>query len=335
MPVASEEPIPGVMLQSFVTASTSDWASECSTVADEADVASWTSSPKSKAKPSLWERRKGNGMIISTLGATAENVQARSLQCDPEVSGKYDVKEILGSGSLATVYRAVPRESPDKQVALKALKCHNDPETVKVAKREFEILKSLPAHPCIINALDFHDLASGGAVLVLEYVPGLTLEAATKGAPDRRLLSPSVQHLSVALFKAVAHLHQHTVLHRDIKPSNVFVSACHSELRLADFNVAKDISVGASFTPVGTPLYRAPEVAWGGSCSESSDVWSAGLTMLFAFLGRVPQVASVDVEALLKPETAPDSFKASLCLTVSVEVSKRPSAAALASEEVW
>jgi serine/threonine protein kinase len=52
------------------------------------------------------------------------------------------------------------------------------------------------------------------------------------------------------------------VIHRDIKPENILISPL-GRVKLADFNIMKNLREELATTQKGTPYYMAPEVAYG------------------------------------------------------------------------
>jgi len=74
--------------------------------------------------------------------------------------------------------------------------------------------------------------------------------------------------ISLALAKALDHLHQHGLIHRDIKPSNVIFA--QGVPKLADIGLVTD--VGASISFVGTEGFLPPE----GPGTPQGDLYSLG-----------------------------------------------------------
>jgi serine/threonine protein kinase len=83
-------------------------------------------------------------------------------------------------------------------------------------------------------------------------------------------------------------LHARGIAHRDIKPENVTLGepAPGEQLgviKIVDFGLAKSASQGPPISDVGTPRYKAPEIAT--SCrrgllyNDKVDVWSLGCTL--------------------------------------------------------
>merc|ERR1719221_2289901 len=61
------------------------------------------------------------------------------------------------------------------------------------------------------------------------------------------------------------------------------------DVNLVDFNTARNLREGLALTPTGARLYAAPEVIFGESPSEFSDVWAVGLCAHLLLCGKLPQ----------------------------------------------
>lgn len=103
----------------------------------------------------------------------------------------------------------------------------------------------------------------------------------------------------LTFFRALHELRASDVVHCDIKPPNMLLSRMTqpknarstssrrkqqpsivaNRLKLIDFGEANE-TVKADRIEVGTPGYMAPEVLTDGDCTSSSDVYSAGVTLI-------------------------------------------------------
>jgi serine/threonine protein kinase len=207
----------------------------------------------------------------------------------------YLVLEPLGSGGIATVYRAV-EESSGREVALKALQ----PQLVHAAttrarfEREFELLSTLH-HPSLVRAGELRCDYQGAPFFTLELIAGETLERYLSKrvadlSPSGGVLAPNLCSrwilTSIAIVErvadALAYVHQQGLIYCDLKPSNVMISFQGDEPRvtLLDFGLAVPIGgedllhTGAL---VGTSLYMSPEQALGKRPTKVSDIYSLGV----------------------------------------------------------
>jgi cell division control protein CDC15 len=200
------------------------------------------------------------------------------------VEKNFEVHEALGQGTTGVVCRAV-RRSDGQQVALKMMRM-DDEELLNIARQEFELLRTIE-HPHIIEALDFFSY-SMGAVMVLSYFAGQTLEESVHNMEDGYMPEDMSKRLFNALTMAVDHLHQQGIIHRDVKASNILVSNDRMDLKLVDFNTAQRVLEGGALTLTGTVDYLPPEVLLGESLCEKSDVWAVGLCLHLMLTGTLP-----------------------------------------------
>jgi serine/threonine-protein kinase len=205
--------------------------------------------------------------------------------------GRYEVKSLLGSGGMGSVYRAVD-SALDREVAIKALAktFHGDSGSLKRFEREARLLASLN-HPNVAAIYGF-EVLDGAPYLVLEKVEGETLAQRLKRGP-----LPPKEALKVALQIAdgLAEAHEKGVVHRDLKPSNVML-ASGGRVKLVDFGLAKtstrrapeDASthLTASGEVVGTAPYMSPEQIHGETVDGRTDVWSFGCVFYEILAGR-------------------------------------------------
>lgn len=202
----------------------------------------------------------------------------------------YQIAETLGSGGMATVYKAY-QPKLDRHVAIKVLHPNiaQDANFLARFEREARIVARLE-HPYIVPIYDF-DEANGQPYLVMKYVEGYTLKDLLK---SHRLNNDSILDLVKKIGKALSYAHQQGILHRDLKPSNILVDE-RGEPFLTDFGLARIAQQGESTMSVdvmlGTPHYISPEQAQGKTdLDQRTDIYSFGIILYEMATGRVPFV---------------------------------------------
>jgi serine/threonine protein kinase len=200
----------------------------------------------------------------------------------------YHILEELGSGGMGTVYKAIDR-SLEKYVALKVMDprlSHSD-NFMKRFRAEAKALAKLE-DPNIVRVFALRD-TDYGLFMVMEYVPGTTLDEMIK--KDGPL--PVDKALSVfrQLVNAISHAHRVGVIHRDIKPSNVMITS-EGVVKVMDFGLAKmqrSLESTVTMAAGGTLHYMSPEHMRGlDKVDHRSDVYSLGMTFYEALTGRTP-----------------------------------------------
>lgn len=167
--------------------------------------------------------------------------------------------------------------------------------------REVVFLRTLPAHPHLVPALDiFLDPYSKKLHICMEYMEG-NLYQLMKARDHKCLDNASVKSILFQIMQGLEHIHAHHFFHRDIKPENILVSTSgHSDssnsfrrysslvtppstpptytVKIADFGLARETHSKLPYTTyVSTRWYRAPEVLLrAGEYSAPVDIWAVG-----------------------------------------------------------
>lgn len=226
------------------------------------------------------------------------NAQAKRLSTQLDDSGGrpaqqipgFQIIEKLGSGAMATVYKA-RQLSLDRIVAIKVLpkRLSENPEFVERFYREGRAAARLN-HPNIVQAFDVGE-ASGYHYFVMEFVDGHTVydDLAKKKVYGEKEAIGIITQMAHAL----KHAHDRGFIHRDVKPKNIMI-AKGSIAKLADMGLAREANdVKAAMAEAGraygTPYYIAPEQIRGElDIDFRADVYSLGATFYHMVTGRVP-----------------------------------------------
>jgi serine/threonine protein kinase/tetratricopeptide (TPR) repeat protein len=220
--------------------------------------------------------------------------------------GQYELRERLGRGGMAEVYKAY-QASMDRFVAVKVMLGHlaEDEQFVERFKREAQAVGKL-RHGNIVQVFDF-GVEQNIYYMVMEYIQGKNMKAyiQQEGALP---LGVSLK-LAAQLADALDYAHQAGMVHRDVKPANImFMDSSYKHLVLTDFGIARIVGqsgLTASGAFVGTPAYISPEAARGESIDERADLYSAGIILYEMLTGRVPYDADTPVGVIMKHLNAP------------------------------
>ena len=207
----------------------------------------------------------------------------------PSYIGNCLILEEIGSGGMATVYRAV-QQPLGRVVAIKALKptIAIDSQFAQRFAREAHFMASLQHE----NILHVHDLINeqGSLYIVMEYVEGIDLFDLLE---RRRVLPVDVAALiALSVARALDYAHFRGIVHRDVKPANVMLSR-KGEVKLMDFGIARDdshLDLTESGTGLGTPSYMSPEQILGDKLDFRSDLFSLGIVLYQMVTGQKPFV---------------------------------------------
>ena len=203
------------------------------------------------------------------------------------LENRYEIVEMIGSGGMATVYKAKCRVL-NRYVAIKVLKdsLKYDSEVVKRFNAESRAAACL-SHPNIVQVYDVSE-QGGLDYIVMEYVDGITLKdyIAKKGA----LGWEEACNFAIQIGRALECAHKNHIIHRDIKPHNVLL-ARDGMLKVADFGIAQATTsetIVAGSSNLGSVHYISPEQGRGGFTNEKSDIYSLGVVLYEMLTGTLP-----------------------------------------------
>jgi len=211
--------------------------------------------------------------------------------------GSYVIEDRLGSGGMATTYRAL-RPSDGREVALKVPHEHClDDESFRQRFLREGRLGSQLHHPNIVRILEAGE-EGGTPFLAMELVRGTTLRELLRTAGELPL--ENALDLVRQVAEALDYAHSKGVIHRDLKPENLMILP-DGRLVVMDFGIAR-IEGGEGLTAtsvfVGTPAYAAPEAIGGGPADHRLDLYALGILLLEMLEGGLPFAGSSPLEQL-------------------------------------
>ncbi|HIW47109.1 MAG TPA: serine/threonine protein kinase [Candidatus Yaniella excrementigallinarum] len=209
-------------------------------------------------------------------------------------AGRYQLGEVLGVGSFATVYRAADQQLDDTVVVKMLAENHSlNPEIRERFIAEGRSLRRIASE----HVVTVHDIGESS-----QQQPFLVLELADRGTLAHRVQvlradgwQPSIDDvLSLArpLADALKAVHAAQLVHRDLNPGNILLAAesgstdqlgsspqlirADERLLLADLGMCKDLALNSGLTVSGgTAGFRPPEQTQAGVVDTRADIWSA------------------------------------------------------------
>src|SRR5918995_1909258 len=251
---------------------------------------------------------KGSGEILEDLAVDIRRKPLRCVICIMDktlIDERYELWDLAGSGGMADVYLAHD-EVLDRPVAIKLLKDHlaRNHEFVERFRYEARSAASL-SHPHIVPVLAWGETRDATCYIVMEYLPGGTLERRimSEGALPARTAAAVALQIAEALQAA----HEHGIIHRDIKPHNILITDS-GHIKVADFGIARaaeTTTISDHGDILGTAHYISPEQAMGEPVSPASDLYSLGVVLYEMLTVRVPFEVEPPADVPIRHAVAP------------------------------
>ena len=260
----------------------------------------------------IWAHRLFLALVALSAGVTIYGAAStiswrRWRQRDAHLRrlGPYRLREQIGAGGMATVYRADHARLP-RPVAVKLLRADAvSPDELARFEREVKLVSRL-SHPNTIQILDYGKTDDGVLYYAMELVQGITLSDLV--GRDGRL--PPARALAILrqVCGSLSEAHAAGIVHRDIKPANIMITQRVDEadvVKVLDFGLARTIfatqQVTGRHVVGGTPVYIAPErIQDSATIDARSDLFSLGAVAFFLLTGREAVEGHSPEEVFLK-----------------------------------
>ncbi|GAB5378510.1 MAG: hypothetical protein AcusKO_49720 [Acuticoccus sp.] len=224
------------------------------------------------------------------------------------LNGIFEIERQIGAGGMGMVYRAHNVETGDA-VAIKIVRVEmaGNEQVLALFRKEAAVLHRL-LHDAIVRYYLFtSDPDIGRPYLATEFVDGTSLS--DMGAIGR----DDVLALADRLASGLQAAHDVAIFHRDISPDNVILPGRDvRKAKIIDFGIARAAAVGGG-TVIGDQIagkfdYMSPEQLglYGGQVDARSDIYSLGIVLSEAVLGRGLGMGGSQLEVIEKRRKVPD-----------------------------
>ncbi|MFM6752505.1 MAG: serine/threonine protein kinase [Dolichospermum sp.] len=253
-------------------------------------------------------------------------------------NGKYTIERELKTGRFGINYIAKNRHHD--LLLLKTLDVNSltslseaDKERLETMFMREAVKLTLCQHKHIVKFYEPFKEA-GYSCLVMEYIPGETLDKLGKISPEQALIY--IQQIGAAL----TIVHQHNLIHGDVQPENIILRAGKSEAVLIDFDLVLDFDheLTTRRAKESDESFASLELCTRNTKpTAASDIYSLAATFYYAITGQFPETAlkrKIDNKRLIPPQELISGISNELNLAIlkgmELEAKNRPE-----SIELW
>jgi len=224
------------------------------------------------------------------------------------VLGSFIVHDILGSGTMGTVYKARSKVNND-WYAVKVLP-RRSMWNIRLARRKVRDFEQF-SHAAVVP---FVDVGTSGAMHYLSWplIEGETIAKLVER--QGRLPAPEVALYGMLTAEGLEAAHQRSILHGLLKPTNMMVTA-DQRVKILDFGVGSLLLEAESGESVVDTMSSANTLASGLDCASPegimdpssmsfpSDQYSLGCILYYCLSGQFPFPGNNAVEKMMAHQT--------------------------------
>lgn len=233
------------------------------------------------------------------------------------IVGNYEMIKQIGQGGFARTYLA-------KHLLLDEYACIKQnldlgKDDTELLRREAKILWHIHHHS-LPTLRDFIECDDGSFLMVMTYIEGKDMYKIVKEDYPQGIHPEHICWMAQRLLNALHYLHYYGVIHGDVKPHNIIVKPDEHNAILVDYGLSS-LNPKAKTKPMGyTELFAAPEQIAGKPPLPETDIYSLGLTLIYALGG--------DITAKSLPRNVPEQLKDFILKMVVHDIHRRPKCAA-------
>ncbi len=227
------------------------------------------------------------------------------------INNQYSVVELIGTGDIATVYKAWDSVLK-KFVAVKKIhKKYSSNKDYMEAFNKYAVNAAKLEHENIVRLINYIKDDSGNLYVVMDYIKGVSLDYFIEKCKRDSIEIPVEISLYIIseIIKALDYAHTVrdevteeilNIIHRNIYPGNIILYF-DGRIRLADFAIAGEIEQRIKTTEresLGEKIsYMSPEQIEGeNNIDKRSDIFSCGAVMYEILTGQKAIVGNTDLD---------------------------------------
>jgi serine/threonine-protein kinase len=232
------------------------------------------------------------------------------------IKNRYEIIHSLGKGGFGKTFLAKDIDWRDRFCVIKQLTVAEDHADFAYIQDKFrqeakvlddlgDAIDQIPALRHQIPKLYAYFTEANLFYLVQQWIPGKTLEEQVKA---ELLNEKQLREFLVDILPVLQMIHERGIIHRDIKPANLIIREADGKPVLIDFGAVKELAeiaanpdthlhptsnqIGSEGTNkpstiIGTPGFMAPEQETCGPVSPSTDLYSLGITAIYALSRQI------------------------------------------------
>jgi serine/threonine protein kinase len=234
-----------------------------------------------------------------------------SIRPGVRLNGVYEIERLIAEGGMGEVYKGFNIQTEDP-VAIKVIRTDlaRNPDVFALFRREASTLNNLH-HDAVVRYYVFSvDPGLQRAYLAMEYVDGPSL---TQRIATARLSPGELDVFRMRIGSALQAAHRLGIVHRDVSPDNfILPDGAVERAKIIDFGIARwrrpgeATIIGDGFA--GKYNYVSPEQLglYDGEVTAKSDIYSFGLVLTEACLGRRIDMEGTQIQVIEKRRRVPD-----------------------------
>ncbi len=194
--------------------------------------------------------------------------------------GNYTILRQIGEGGFARTYEA-------KHILLEERVCLKQninitPVDAELLRREARLLWNL-GHYSLPSMKDYFAVGDGSYAIAMSFIEGKTLD---KVIEKHKAIHPEdVCWIMQRLFGVLHYLHANGIIHSDVKPQNIILQPKIHNAVLIDFGLSANKPIDSTKAIGYTDAFAAPELKAGSPPIPESDLYGAGIVMIYALGG--------------------------------------------------